>query len=298
MQHGGICYSKMDKIFTLHDGKYGVKAVIRGSPPRTIAEDLIRSGVVELELNRSKGWSGDDVTFLNEMHCLQSVEIIDMQIRDVQPIHSLLNLRRLRLLTYCQTPINFALFPMLTDCGMEWRRGCDSLFDCESLQMLYLNGYDGENLTHFIRLSRLESLILLNAKITNLRGISHLSNLKFLRLGNLKQLTSISDLSANTRLEHLEIQRCRNLKNIDPLSALTNLRVLHLNDDGILESLGPIRVLGNLKEVLFYETTNIADGDLGVLMSLPKLRKVSFQDRRHYSHRRVAFNSFENDSGL
>jgi len=79
------------------------------------------------------------------------------------------------------------------------------------------------------------------------------------------------------------------------LSSLVNLGILHLNDDGILESLGPIALLANLREVLFYETTNIADGNLAMLKKLPQLEKVSFQNRRHYSHKREDFISFQKD---
>jgi hypothetical protein len=40
---------------------------------------------------------------------------------------------------------------------------------------------------------------------------------------------------------------------------------------------------------LFYESTNIVDGDLSPLTRQKNLSSVSFQDRRHYSHKRLEF---------
>ena len=132
----------MSNYFTLENGQYGLKAVINGIMPLTAPADFGQHGVVEIELNRSKGWCGEDISFLREMPFLQSIDIIDMQIRDVTPVHHLNNLKRLRLLTYCKTPIDFKAFPDLKDCGLEWRKGCHSIFECESLQKLFINGFD------------------------------------------------------------------------------------------------------------------------------------------------------------
>ncbi len=40
---------------------------------------------------------------------------------------------------------------------------------------------------------------------------------------------------------------------------------------------------------MFYESTNIIDGDLKPITKLNKLNKVSFQNRKHYTHNREAF---------
>ncbi len=54
---------------------------------------------------------------------------------------------------------------------------------------------------------------------------------------------------------------------------------------------GRSQIFTKLSEVVFYESTNIRDGDLSPLMK-HRLSSVSFQNRRHYSHRREQFPGF------
>jgi len=191
--------------------------------------------------------------------------------------------------TYCATPIRFSAFPNLEDCALEWRPGSESLFDCTTLKALFLNGYVGENLTAFSHLSRLESLAVLNATITSVDGVGALHNLCDLRLANLRNLTDLKGLENLRVLEELEVHTCPKIGSIDEIAALSKLRKLHLNNDGKLESLKPLNSIGCLESILFYESTNILDGDLSPIARQMNLKRVSFRNRRHYSHRREDF---------
>jgi hypothetical protein len=91
------------------------------------------------------------------------------------------------------------------------------------------------------------------------------------------------------KLEELEIHTCPAIGSITEVGNLTRLRKLHLNNDGNIESLKPLCSLRGLESVLFYESTNILDGDLSPLLCQNKLTQVSFQNRRHYSRRREEF---------
>src|SRR5690348_16386240 len=106
-----------------------------------------------------------------------------------------------------------------------------------------------------------------------------------LRLANLKRLTSLAGIEGLKRLEELDIHTCRSITSIEEVGFLPQLRKLYLNDDGEIESLKPLERLHCLREVLFYESTNILDGDLTPLVHQKNLLRVSFQNRRHYSHR-------------
>jgi hypothetical protein len=87
----------------------------------------------------------------------------------------------------------------------------------------------------------------------------------------------------------LEVHTCRAIRRIDEIRSLSRLKKLHLNNDGEIESLKPIADLTKLESVLFYESTDIVDGDLSPLLRLKSLSRVSFRNRRHYSHRREDF---------
>jgi len=112
-----------------------------------------------------------------------------------------------------------------------------------------------------------------------------------LRIANLRRLTSLAGIEQLMELEELEIHTCRRVRSINEIGCLPRLRKLHLNNDGDIESFKPLAKLDGLESVAFYESTNVVDGDLSPLLCQKNLSSVSFQNRRHYSHRREEFGS-------
>jgi hypothetical protein len=273
----------------LEDGEYGLRAVIAAVWSNEMISFLVEKHIAELELNDGKGWQGNDLNFLVELPQLRALKIIDFKIPSVEPIHFLHELRALDVMTYCKTEIRFSAFPQIENCGLEWRPEATSLFNCVKLKELFVNGYDGKNTDSFAKLVNLKSLAILNAPIEDLRGLSTLARLRSLRLANLKLLVSLAGIEQLTNLEELEIHTCRRICSIDEIGCLHRLRRLHLNNDGNIESLKPLTKLRGLESILFYESTNIVDGDLSPLLIQKNLSRVSFQNRGHYSHSREEF---------
>ena len=273
----------------LEHGEYGLRAVITSPWRVDFGKYLATSGIRELELNDGKGWRGSDLSFLTDLPHLSSFKIIDLEIRSVEPIHVLHELLALEVITYCNTEIKFSAFPVLQDCSLEWRSRATSLFDCRTLKKLFINSYDGRDVDAFARLTELESLAILNAPVENLLGLSDLTKLKSLRLANLKCLRSLAGIERLVNLEELDIHTCPRIGSIDEVSHLSRLRKLYLNNDGKIESLKPLAKLTQLESVLFYESTNIVDGDLSPLLRQQQLTNISFRNRRHYSHSREEF---------
>jgi hypothetical protein len=56
---------------------------------------------------------------------------------------------------------------------------------------------------------------------------------------------------------------------------------LHLTNLGAIETLAPLRALKGLETVMFVESTNVEDGHVAFLREIG-VRKVWFQDRKHY----------------
>jgi Leucine-rich repeat (LRR) protein len=245
--------------------------------------------VVEIEINQGKGWEGAELSFLSKFPHLLAFEVFDFRLKSVEPIHSLHNLRRLGVSTYCRTEIRFSEFQDLVSCSLEWRPKAKSLFDCQTLQHLFLNRYNGKDVDAFATLNNLESLAILNAPVQNLHGLRGLGKLRSLRLGGLRRLSSLAGIEELANLEELEIHTCRQISAIDEIGYLSRLRRLELNNDGEIESLKPLGKLSRLQSVGFYESTNIIDGDLSPLMCQPELARISFRNRRHYNLRREDF---------
>lgn len=273
----------------LEDGQYGRRAVATSAWSAEMTDYLLANDVVELELNDGKGWHGENLSFLNMLPRLQAFTIIDLNISSVAPIHFLRELRALNVTTYCHTEIDFSAFPRPEECALEWRPKAASLFDCPTLKKLFVNRYDGRDGAPFARLINLESLAILNAPVENLHGLRALKKLRSLRLAGLKRLKSLAGVEGLIGLEELEVHTCRAICSIEEIGSLSRLQRLHLNNDGDIRSLKPLEKLNYLTSVLFYESTNILDGDLSPLLRQKHLSRVSFQNRRHYSHRREDF---------
>lgn len=273
----------------IEQGMYGRRAVIISPWREEMTKALLAADVLELELNDGKGWRGTDLRFLNLLPQLKSFKLLDLRIQSIDEIHSLHQLLELELITYSENEIRFSAFPLLQVCALEWQPKADSLFECSSLKELFINKYDGKDLSAFSGLVNLESLAILNSPVETLNCLSVLNHIRSLRLGRLVCLNSLDGIQELTDLEELEIQRCRRIGSIRQLTALTKLRTLHINDCGPIESLQPLTNLQQLQSVLFYESTDVVDGDLTPLTKLPNLAHVSFKNRRHYSHRREDF---------
>jgi len=278
----------MNSGITLENGRYGRRAILNSAWLDYFVQYLADNAVVELELNYAKGWHGQSLSFLAELPSLKAFEIFDFNIPDIKEIHRLHNLRRLGVTTYCSTEIDFSAFPELESCVLEWRPKAVSLFKCTTLKDLFVDRYKGKDVARFAQLVNLESLAILNAPVASLRGLSALTRLRSLRLALLRRLPSLAGIEGLANLEELDINTCRAIRSIDEIGSLSRLKKLFLNNIGEIESLKPLDNLDGLEKVVFYESTNILDGDLSPLLRQQNLdfSRVSFQNRRHYSHRR------------
>jgi len=282
----------MASKITLVESAYGLKASLESEWTPDTAAYLASYNVVELELNVAKGWTERaGISFLSELTFLKSFELFNFGIKDISPIHALGNLRRLGITTYCSSTIDFSKFPFLESCSLEWRPKATSLFDCTTLRELFVNRYKGKDTRAFSNLVNLESLQLLNAPVTNLRGLRTLARLRELRLARLTQLMSLEGIEVLTALENLTVSTCRKITSVEKIEPLTNLRNLDLDNDGDIASLRPLERLNELERIGFDTSTNILDGDMTVLIGLPKLKRVAFQNRKHYTHTREELNA-------
>ena len=268
------------------------KAILRGSWSPEFARELSGHEVESLELNSSKGWQGDNLDFLAAIPHLKYLTVIDLGLASAQGLHALGKLEELTLVTYDKDPIDFRHFPKLKRCNLYWRRGADNLFLCRDMRELFLDAYTGSDLQAFSQLHKLTSLGLVNGKACSLRGLSNLRELRTLRLGGMRKLSSLDDLLYANSLHELTIQQCKKITDLRPVGDLHRLRKLSVLDCGEIASLAPLLVLTELEEFYFYESTNILDGDMAPLFRLPHLKATAFMNRRHYSHKSDAVEAF------
>jgi internalin A len=264
----------------------GTYATVTSPWSQALEDTLLNSRVDALELNTAKGWRGNSVDFLRVFPHLRVLIIIDHEIQSIDAVNTLSKLAVMQLETYSKSAIDLSNFPGLVNCNLQWRPKYRPLSACVDMLNLFIDHYPKANLEELQPLSQLEKLGLVNASIKSLRGITSLQKLKKLRLGNLRGLTSLSGIEALHDLEILHIGSCRNFANINEVAALTNLRIISISNCGLIDSLKPLANLKSLREVYFVESTDIRDSDLSPLIRPDSPLRVSFQNRKHYSHRR------------
>lgn len=271
--------------WTIEEGRYSARLVVQGPWTSAILQKIRNEWIREIELNYAKGWAGGDYSFLSQLSDLEVLEITDWNASDLSAVNTLEALRRLKLFTYCKTEIRFSQFPLLEECSLEWWPKARSLFEHAGVQKLFINKYPGKDLIAFEKMSNLRSLSLASPKIETLRGVTALKKLTFLGVYVARRLTTLVGLEELRDIVQLEVSDCPKIKDIVPLADLHKLEELHLCNDGEIDTLKPISEHKDLRVLLFYESTNIHDGDLSVLKGLPRLEHVVFMDRPHYSHR-------------
>lgn len=281
------------KSYEITKGKYGPHMTLLSPWSEKIEKAVKRKGVIELYLNYVKGWEGNNLSFLKRIPCLLSFHILDKNINDISDIHSLSNLKVLKVDTYCDSEIDFSCFPYLEEASLEWRPKAKSLFDCTTLKKVFINCCEIRDLSVFSKMQHLESLCLKSPLISAIGDVSNLKNLKYLELGNAKNLTSLEGIEQLTNLEDLRFYICRKMRNIDSLRSLTKLKRLHLCNCGPIESFKPLSGLKFLEDIYFCKSTKILNGDLYPLKELPNLKNVYFPDRKHYNLKLYDFNPKE-----
>ena len=276
--------------YEISQGTYGKKLTLHGEMTTEIQKVIAKKNVVELELNYAKGWQSDnDVSFLREMPFLKSLEIIDWRIQDISHIHSLFNLRSLKVMTDCKTAIDFSEFPELESAALEWRTKARSVYRCATLRDLFINGCTAKSLGEFAELTQLKSLSLKSPKLLEIGSVESMQKLAFLGIYNCRKITRLEGIGSFSGLNRLEVDTCKNIGDIDAIRSLRALQTLWLCNMGEISSLKPLRDMSELTSVFLHESTNIVDGDLTPLKTLPKLQKVSFQERKHYNMKRCDF---------
>ena len=276
----------MIQKYIIEDGTYGKKLIPIAECTPSITKAVDQYHIKELELNRAKGWKRTSLNFLNDLSHLKSLTIIDFNITEIQPIHSLESLQYLDINTYCKNPIDFSCFPDLEECVLVWRARAKSLFECKKLRRLFLSKYTGQDLSKFSNLHTLKDLSIVTSRIKSVEGIENLQNLTSLGLYELRGLHSLVGIETLHNLKKFDIRGCRLIETLEGVRGLSKLEKIDFSTNAKIESLAPLQALKNLQQVLFYESTNIQDGNLVPLINLPNLKTFSFQNRKHYSHSR------------
>jgi hypothetical protein len=226
-----------------------------------------------------------DVAFLQRIPDLRGLVLNAGAVRDLTPISLLRDLETLTLNVphKPRLALDFSKFQKLVQLGMYWNPGFESVFNCRSLEELFVFAPPDHDLARFGELTDLRRLELSEGRRLNTTaGVEKLRELRFLGLYLQQGLEDLAGVDQLGGLRELAIETCRKLTDLDAVAGLRGLTKLKVANCGEIASLRPLTGLESLEQFFAWESTTFQDGDLGVLTRLPRLRQIALASRRHY----------------
>ena len=256
---------------------------------KTVKNIMLKFGYDAIEFNEVY-IKCKDFSFIKDFYFVKKIAFVGDSVKDITPIKSLNKLEYLRIDSPLKGKVNFANFPELTSCYIDWRiKGSDSIFQSKKLKSLGIYNFTKTESFEISRFrEQLKELFLLNAKIINLNGINNLNGLSTLNLSGCKNLNDLNGVENLSNLTELRLDSCKNIENISNLFQLNSLKILSFNNVGKINSISGLIELKKLEEIYFSGNTYIVDGDLNSLRILFKkynLVKIFFLPRKHYSQK-------------
>jgi Leucine-rich repeat (LRR) protein len=257
-----------------------VKSKWKDSYARVIESENIKA----LFLNTEFKWMCDDYAFLSTIPKLRELHILDSHASGIEAISAQDQLDDLTLDIPDTYSIDYTKLVTLKKLFTYGKKKNDSLYQCTTLEDLYINEMKVGDRHELGNLVNLKKLSIANSDITKLDFLSKLKQLEWLELISCKKISSFEPISNLKHLKRLHINEYKDIGDISFLEALESLEVLVI-EAGKLKSIAPLAGLTELKALAIYGmTSGIADGNLEPLLNLKKLGIVDIPSRKYYNY--------------
>lgn len=266
----------------IESGKLGLRAILHSTPTPSDLRELIEKEIFEVICNRSLGWVGNDVSFLQDIPSLRAFTLLSTSCIDLKPLETLSRLEKLSLHVVKAKSFDFSKLESLRDCSIDWIRGAETLFPLPRIEGLSIQALPQQHCSNLATMEMLADLKLFGAKFNVFSECGKLRKLKTLRLAGCRKLKSLAGLKDSENLEKLIIQGCP-IGRIDDVRFLEKLKILVIDDCGEIETITPISALRTLEELVISGTTKVQDGDLNLIRFLPALKSFSARNFKHYN---------------
>lgn len=266
-----------------------------------------------LILNHTYGYKPGELSFVAKIPRLKKLEIVVPKAIKELVLPS--SLESISIAVGSETKVDFTNAPNLREAYIVWSREMESISHARELTQLKCWNLKASDLSAFKELTKLKRLGIYSSSISSLNGIEEFANLEFFGLAFNRKLSDVSALAAVSKLEEFEMQSCNQVTDISALGNCSRLRRVSLEKCKSISSYESISTLatleflnivscadisslasfGNFPELRGVNIfgTNVVDGDLGCMLSNPKLFKFNFENKRHYSHRDVAWHKLK-----
>ncbi len=261
--------------------------MVSGEWSQEITTFILDNNIKAVYLNYTKGWVSNDYAFLADLKTIEELHIIATDYKNFNAVEKMESLHHL-VLGYCpKEKVDFTKLDNLVEFSAPWWKGAESILQCTGLTGLSLDKLKLKNYESLGTLINLRSFGVVDGGINNLNWLENLQELEWLEICSWRGLSDFSPISQCSQLKRLGIESCSALNDISFLRQLEKIKILDLTGNKGLLSISPVSFLKKLKAFSFSGTTNIEDGDLTVLETLPELSMLMFQARKHYSHKLI-----------
>jgi hypothetical protein len=264
--------------------------ILQGEWTSSAAQYMREHGLIGLRLSGYLGWRSSTLDFLREVPFLEYLDILTTKLQDITGLYALKELSYLTL-EGRTPPLDFSRLPRLRTLalGRVSPQVLRDLGKAQTIRKLALTHPKPNSLQVLGQLPALEEVGISSAQINDLSFASFTPCLRRLSLVMCNSMKTLAGLQNAGDLIHFSIEQAKSLSDISSLSHLARLRTLILKECPNIESISPLKSLPSLESVELLQTTNVKDGDLSPLLTMPKLRNVNFIDRLHYSNRNAEF---------
>ena len=235
-----------------------------------------------IRLSEYSGWPDSDVAFLSELPFMEGVEIISDRVTDIRPIESMRRLLTVSLTCPARRAIDLSRFGQLEAIFLCWQNAYRSIFCLNAFKRINIVDYPERDLTIWKEDDRLRELLLQSKNLESLAGMESFKNIRRLDLFRCRKLNSLKSVASASGIRKLELDQCSGISDISEISKLTELREIIIQNCGEIKSIAPLRACRNLEILQMGGSTTIKDGEIGVLATLPKLKRVLLAHRKHY----------------
>jgi hypothetical protein len=272
--------------FVLERSGDGVDLVVTGewsSAARQALEDGPANGLV---LNYARGFREQPIDFVQGLP-IRKLEVLARSVSDLGPVYSLAStLEELRVQSDPGAVIELERLPRVRTLAASWPQVRGSIMFASQIESLFVPSYSEPDLEPLAALTSLTVLVM--KERPNLRSLDGVELFPWLLHLGIHLAQGLDDITALKRsrpavLQVLQLQSCKKVPDIAPVAGCQSLQFFDLSEGGEISTVQPLSALGNLERLYLYGSTKVADGDLGPIARLPRLRDFRIQNRRGYS---------------
>lgn len=225
----------------------------------------------------------DDLKFLAKLERPVESLLLKSDKLDWESISNMPDLKALHIDFPVREFVDFSGLKSLKGLKCYWdKKNFDSILSLKSLKKLVLWNAKLEDFSNFSEWPSLESLEIIGGSFKSLDGLGAMPKLKAFSIARATKLEDVEELNRMQGLLSLDFESCNKVSFPSSLYGLKSLKRFSLLKQKNFKSLDVIRECKGLEIIQVFEMS-VESGDLDFIDSLPCLKRVIIEPKKHYN---------------